>query len=465
MKGVKLKKPTVTGATASFKVKWKRAARATTYKVKWKVPGGKPKKTKTRKTSHVIGGLAQGANYCVKVRALNGKRKGKWSKQICRTTPRLDPVQPVWVDQQQVQGASVAVNFRWNEVAGATSYELAYVPGEKDIQKHKKKKVVTVGATGTGTVSVPVGGLDPSQTYCFQVRPSGPKGTGAWGVAGCKYTTPTTRAAGGPLQVNMMTWNMCTAVCTGVHDWSLRKADAIARIGQIAPDAVATQESGQAIDDFDAMPDYDMACKVGDGAPNQPGLPAGAKNQGLLINNAKFTVIAGTANGYRFLPDTHGGCWVRVKDNATDRELILASVHLIQPAAGSDQLRLNQMAAFWSAIQADPSTTGLPIVLAGDYNSERNRALDGPRQHLNFFGFDDAFDVAEQYASLPYVNSFNNWTYPGPISLRWGAHVDRVFVPPGARVTSWRMEQPFANGPGTRQLSDHSPVRVTVEIP
>ncbi|WGX96507.1 fibronectin type III domain-containing protein [Nocardioides sp. L-11A] len=469
VKGVKLKKPRVDGTTASFKVKWKRTARATSYKVKWKVPGGKARKARTGKTSHVIDGLAQGANYCVKVRAYSGKRKGKWSKQVCRTSAQLAPVQPVWVDRQQPQGGTVALTFRWNEVPGATSYELDYVKGEKDIQKQKKKKktkTVTVGGSGSGVASVTVPGFEPSATYCFQVRPSGRRGVGAFGVAGCKYTEPLSRTVGGPLHLNVMTWNMCTAVCTGDRDWSLRKDAATARIGQIAPDAVATQESGQALDDFDAMPDYSLACKVGDGAATQPGLPAGAKNQGLLVRDApdaRFDVVAGTANGWRFLPDNHGGCWVVVEEVANPaRRLVLASVHLIQPAAGSDQLRLDQMSAFWNALHADPNTFGLPIVIAGDFNSDRTRPLDGPRVLLNANGYDDAFDVAESYNSLPYVNSWNNWSIPPPISLRWGAHVDRVFVPPNARVTSWQMEQPFA---GSLQLSDHSPVRVTVEIP
>ena len=113
VKGVKLAKPRVDGTTASFKVKWKRAARATSYKVKWRTPGGKAHTDRTRKTSMTIKGLAQGTDYCVKVRAYNGKRKGKWSKTRCRTTAQLAQVQPVWVDRQQIQGATVALTFRW----------------------------------------------------------------------------------------------------------------------------------------------------------------------------------------------------------------------------------------------------------------------------------------------------------------------------------------------------------------
>ncbi|MCR1781156.1 endonuclease/exonuclease/phosphatase family protein [Nocardioides carbamazepini] len=471
VKGVKLKKPRVDGASASFKVKWKRAARATSYKVKWKVPGGKAHKARTGKTSHVITGLAQGADYCVKVRAYNGKRKGKWSKSRCRTSPRLGPVQPVWVDRQQPQGGTLALTFRWNEVPGATSYELAYVPGEKDIQKHKKKKVVTVNATGTGTAGALIGGFAPSQTYCFQVRPSGPLGTGAWGVAGCKYTEPASRFTGGGIQVNMMTWNVCSAdgpACAG-HPWNDRAARAQARIAAIGPDAVALQESTPAVDDLDDTAGYERACNVGVGLPDQPN----ARNQSLIVKSAKFDIVANTARGMRFSGYSHGGCWVELTDKAPgagNRPVVIASLHLAPPAQASDQVRHDQAVAFVAAVQADVAARHLPgavppIIFAGDFNSDRNSGRDGPREHLNALGYDDAYDVAEEYAALPYLNSFNAWSSTPRIFPRWGGHIDRVFVPPGARVTSWRTDEPYANGLWTDLLSDHAPVRVTVQIP
>jgi endonuclease/exonuclease/phosphatase family metal-dependent hydrolase len=472
VKGVKLKKPRVDGTTASFKVTWKRAARATSYKVQWRTPGGKAHKDRTRKTTLTVKGLAQGTDYCVRVRAYNGKRKGKWSKTRCRTTARLAPVQPVWVDRQVQQGATTALGIRWNEVAGATSYELAYVPGESDIQKHKKKKVVTVAATGTGTAAAQIGGLVPSKTYCFQVRPSGPRGTGAWGAAGCKRTVPTSRALGGNLAVNMMTWNVCSGTgdnCDGQHPWAARAEAAKARIASIGPDAVALQESTPAVNDLETTPGYERACRTGDGylknPNNHPAYPlvSGTRNQSLLIRSDKFTVVPESENGYRFYGFTHGGCWVKVTDKVTGRQLVLASLHLAPPAQASDQTRANQAATFWAAVSADAG--GLPVVVGGDFNSDRGSAWDGAREFLNSFGYDDAYDVAESYNALPYLNSFTEWSPVPRIFPRWGGHIDRVFVPPNARVTSWQTEEPYANGRWTSLLSDHAPVRVTVTIP
>ncbi|GAA4084872.1 fibronectin type III domain-containing protein [Nocardioides kongjuensis] len=465
VKGVKLKKPRVDGTTASFKVKWKRAARATSYKVQWRAPGGKAHKDRTRTTSLTIKGLAQGTDYCVRVRAYNGKRKGKWSKTRCRTTARLAPVQPVWVDRQQVQGATVTLTFRWNEVAGATSYDLDYLGNENPIQGAKNKKRVTVPGNGSGVASVTLGGFDPGRTYCFQVRPSGPAGVGAFATAGCKRTEPLSRATGGSLAVNMMTWNVCSGSgdnCDGQHPWADRAAAAKARVAAVGPDAVAFQESAPAINDLDDTPGYALGCRIGDGYPGDPVL-GGSRNQSLIVKTSKFTIVPNSARGVRFTGYTHGGCWVKVTDGVTGRQLVLASLHLAPPSQASDQTRANQAAVFWASVSADAA--GLPVVIGGDFNSDRGSGWDGAREFLNSFGYDDAYDVAESYNALPYLNSFTEWSPVPRIFPRWGGHIDRVFVPPNARVTSWQTEEPYANGRWTSLLSDHAPVRVTVTIP
>ncbi len=450
VKGVKLKKPQVDGTTASFKVKWKRAARATSYKVKWSAPGRASKHDRTSKTSMTISGLAQATNYCVKVRAFNGKRKGKWSKSVCRTTAALPLVQPVWVDAQQVQGATVAMTFRWNEVPGATSYQLDYLGNENPIQGAKNKQSVTVAGTGGGVASVTVGGLLPSRTYCFQVRPSGPVGVGAFGTAGCKATSSLGRV-GGTEHVNVMTWNVCANVCIG---WDVREGLIRDRIKEIGADAVAIQEApNNNYDNLEPAPDYERACKVGDGYGTQ------WRNQTLFVRKAKFQVT-GVPGGVRFPNVTHGGCWVKVKDRTTQREIVLAAIHLVNPGAGSDATRGAETSEFWANVSV--YAAGLPIVIAGDFNSTRNSGSDAPRTMLNLYGYDDAFDVAERFATLPFINSWNNWRNPPPQSWRWAEHVDRVFVSPGTRVTSWQMESPSEAGV---QLSDHSPVRVEVDIP
>ena len=96
---MRLKKPRVADGRASFTIKWDRAARARTYKVKWwPVPKTGTNKATTRNKSYVARGLAQGTTYCTKVRGLNGRTKGKWSKPACKVTPRLDAPSPVWMD-------------------------------------------------------------------------------------------------------------------------------------------------------------------------------------------------------------------------------------------------------------------------------------------------------------------------------------------------------------------------------
>jgi endonuclease/exonuclease/phosphatase family metal-dependent hydrolase len=50
--------------------------------------------------------------------------------------------------------------------------------------------------------------------------------------------------------------------------------------------------------------------------------------------------------------------------------------------------------------------------------------------------------------------------------LRFGDHIDRIFVPRGVGVTDWQVVAPLRRGKNVRPIaSDHHPVRVTVRLP
>lgn len=84
----------VTGVTVSARtynsitVKWKKAKRAKKYQIGYKVNGGtwKYKKVKSKYKSKKITGLSQYKKYSIRVRALNGKKKGKWSSTVSAYT-------------------------------------------------------------------------------------------------------------------------------------------------------------------------------------------------------------------------------------------------------------------------------------------------------------------------------------------------------------------------------------------
>ncbi|MBR3786587.1 MAG: fibronectin type III domain-containing protein [Firmicutes bacterium] len=77
VKNLKLSKAT----TSSLKVKWGKTKNATEYQVAYKQLGKKSfNLVKTSKTYYTIPKLTQDKVYCVKVRAFNGSKAGKWSE-------------------------------------------------------------------------------------------------------------------------------------------------------------------------------------------------------------------------------------------------------------------------------------------------------------------------------------------------------------------------------------------------
>lgn len=477
VKGVKLVRPTIDGATASLTVKWKRTARARSHKVKWwPEPKTGARSERTRGRSHTITGLAQGASYCAKVRAYNGKRKGRWSKVVCRTTPRLAPGGAVWMDAQQVDGATTTLGIRWHRVEGAASYELDYAPGDGSVQNDKKKRTVTVPAGGAAVEGRVVGGFEPGRVYCFQVRALNRYGAGLRGPTHCKYTMPVSRAARpAAFTLDAGTYNICSNVCkVGSQAWSARRDGVAERILAADLDVIGVQEAGNpATNDLTADLDgYGLGCRVGDGSTWNPSLDAQARNQALFVRSSTYSVVAGTASGIRFsqvgdVSPTHGACWVEVQHRATGRRLLVASVHLVQPIGASwDAGRAQQTAELMAAIGRQYPLGSPPVVLVGDFNSHRSRATDAPREHLETLGFHDSYDVAASYLSPPFQNSAHGWNVVPVTSWRWGDHLDHVFAPAGAHVASWQILEP-QNPDGTyaRLLSDHSLLRVSLQFP
>lgn len=485
VKKVKLTKPRITGDTAKLKVKWKKAPRAQKYRVRWSTSTdmSHARGKNTRKRKLTLKDLAQGQTYCVQVRAKgvkqHGKRKkGRFSKKVCRETPRLDRVLGIQVGSQYLQGAppaTTALAVTWPHSVGATAYELVLAPGQGNVHNDPQKLVLSLPATPSAPMATTLGGLVPGGIYCMEIRAVNRLGAGAYSPQHCKYTMPTSRAV--PTDsygLDIATWNVCSTVCTnGGRPWIERQAAATARMLSWGVDAIAIQEGGQATADLvDDLTGYTKGCQAGDGPVYFPN----RNNQALFVKDATYEVLPGTARGMRVDGENagtnHGGCWVEVRNLETGDHVVLASIHLRNDGANTnwDSLRYEQTQILLTNIQTDinvryPTGPRPPIVLAGDFNSYRNRNFDGPRERLAQTGFDDVYDVAGSYLSPTYLSSYHGWRTAPDTSWRWGDHMDRVFVPAGAHATSWRTDEPLVNGHYSQLLSDHAPVLASIRMP
>lgn len=477
---VRLKKPTLVNGRAGFTIKWKRAARARNYKVKWwPVSRTSKHKDTTRGRSLVISHLAEGTEYCTKVKARNGKKKGPWSRTVCRTTAQLARPAAAWVDTQRLEGSppiSTALTLRWHRTPGARSYEIDYARGEGSVQRDPDKRTVTADSRAAVESKV-ISGLKPKKVYCFQVRTVNKFGKSARSTTHCNFTMPRSRAVpASSFGLDVGTYNVCSTVPDCIKRggaWSTRQDAVAQRIAGLDVDAIALQEAGVATPYYEAggLPGFTKACQVGDGYPPGTGEDQW-NNQSLFVRDSSLSVVPGTANGRRFdrvtddLPRTHGACWAEVVDIETGQHAVIASVHLFHVADKKyDITRYEQTNVLLSDIAAAYPSGAPPIVLAGDFNSHRARVFDGPRERLEQSGFHDGFDVAARYLSLPYQNSAHGWGTVPLTTPRWGNHLDHVFAPAGAHVASWQIHEPVVNGLYSALLSDHSPVRVSMLIP
>ena len=147
--------------TTSFKVSWKKAAKAKKYQVQYVKSGvsWSKAKSKTVKSKYVtIKKLKQGVKYKVRVRGINGKKKGKWSKTVMKRTAYVKPSRPdgIWIKYAD----KGKITVEWTPAYRAAKYRVTC--------KDMNKKVIK-----TATVSkcqYTVSSLKEMTSYKFSVQ-------------------------------------------------------------------------------------------------------------------------------------------------------------------------------------------------------------------------------------------------------------------------------------------------------
>lgn len=374
---------------------------------------------------------------------------------------------PVWMQKQAIEGGRTTLVVRWPQVAGAKSYQLEWAKG-MSVQVPGKSTRSGIRPPATGHVTTVVRGLMPGRIYCFQVRGHNRAGYGPRSPRHCKVTMHAKRApSASPLVVDVGSWNTCSYSCA---DWATRAPKIRDRIASLNVGVMALQEAGNATSYIaDHLAGHTQACQTGDGAAWRSSTSSRQDGQSVFVRDSAYAVVPGTANGHQFAAGkSHGACWVEVEHRATGRHLVVASVHLLNGKGDQeDRTRYAQTSTLLQMIADHYAQLGRPrppLVLAGDFNSQRGRPYDAPRVRLEASGFHDAYDVAASYDSPPWLSSGHGWTSVPACSWLWGSHIDRIWAPPLAHVRSWRLVEPMASGRYTQVLSDHSALRVSMTI-
>lgn len=160
-----------------------------------------------------------------------------------------------------------------------------------------------------------------------------------------------------------------------------------------------------------------------------------------------------------------GAAWAKLRQKETGQEFYVLSVHL-EHVHSENETRRRQMS--WLLDQlATKNTIHLPVVIAGDLNSNASRASgNAPVELLGDEGFVNTLEVS---ASKP--SNHNIGSAIGDYGARTlkvthpkRAQIDYVFVPSGTPVHAWSLvpQSPIKDDKYTRLTSDHNAIVASV---
>ena len=122
-----------------------------------------------------VSGLANGERYFWRVRSVNAAGASAWSETWTFVVSPLVPVATMLVSPGN--GATdqpyTSVGLRWNDVAGATSYQL-------QVADNNTFATTLLDKSNLPVTSYPSGGLKEKTTYYWRVRAKNAIGEGAW---------------------------------------------------------------------------------------------------------------------------------------------------------------------------------------------------------------------------------------------------------------------------------------------
>ena len=341
---------------------------------------------------------------------------------------------------------TTSMKLAWGAATNAGTYEVQWARSIGMTTDFHSKVVSTRATTLTG--------LTPGTVYYVKVR-----GLNSW-AKGPLTTARSQKLPTAPFTTTVITYNLCgqdkcrsAAKNAVLPTWSVRKpiAGAIAR--RAGADIIATQESHDDDTRFiTQLPGFSVASYKS------------AKT--LFYRTARFQKLR---SGTITLDSTRGryAVWAEFRDRSTRTRFIVADPHL-EPGKGKtrDDIRTAQTKKLIAAIKAANSER-LPVVYAGDYNSNKNNATysggyDAPRRVFIAAGIVDSYTTADNW-----LNKANNSaTQAINPPLKNYDHVDHIYLDPRIMVGRWQtMTTMSGSRYATPFATDHNPVRAVLTIP
>lgn len=357
-----------------------------------------------------------------------------------------------------IGGSTTSLTLSWKRVKKAKKYEIDIATNYAMRSSGTRRIKASSGTRMTYVYS----GLVTGKTYCFQVRAKKGKSYGKRSPRTCKPTVIARGSSTGTVY-RVMTYNVCADACADnsrAESWSKRSSLATSLIRSQDPDVLALQEHPHGVNGplLTEKLNASYAATTYESAKD------------LLYKRSRFSIAGGSGGtGSIELSSGRWAVWAELIDKeAGNRHVIFVSAHLTPGKSdATDSLRGRETTNLISAINR-VNTRNVPVVYAGDFNSNKSRPNDAPAKSFHVAGYYDAYDLARKL-SRPNWNSAADFSAaPGKPrdSVKWGDHVDHVWVKPGTSwVTSWSspavMQGALYDSP---MPSDHKPLLVVVRL-
>lgn len=323
---------------------------------------------------------------------------------------------------------------RWKPADYATTYDVA-------VSRSKKKLPREVKRLKRGGTSFATDRLKPETTYWVRVRAVGQAGVSEFGPATKVVTPPDTS------DLRIGSWNICSEACKG---YGGRVGGQAAQVHAAEVDVMALQEAGGER----VGPRTRVAFS---GGPRGLVMASGGGNSRyLLYSPDKLEQLGG---GRWSLGHGRWATWARFQDLKTERPFIVVSVHLLSGHNKTGQ-RASEMRTLMGSLRA-VNPDGVPVVLAGDFNSGTHRRGDTVGPIVRGAAFRDAVEVADSTVNA----QVNTGSRRGDKAIMSADHVDHIYVSPDWGVPAWKQ---WASLSGTTYvgpwLSDHNMIGATLRL-
>jgi endonuclease/exonuclease/phosphatase family metal-dependent hydrolase len=315
-------------------------------------------------------------------------------------------------------------------------------------------------------------GLARGGTYWFRLRAAN------HGTVSAATATVHLRVTARQQPLSVMTYNVLTASAAGQVEsgrklaaWSARRAGVAALIRSRHPDVVAVQEGEgwttsvqgyggvRQVDDLVSLLGGTYALARTETPPTEHYF---RRTGDYLLYRTSAWTVAGPV-GHWSLDATKWAAYAVLRNRTSGARMLAVSTHLaIGNGAAADAVRQRETESLLR--QARALAGSLPIVYAGDFNSDvnRNHAFDGPGVAMRAAHVADAEKVAQSLVNAKYNSANLNLLRPPAVDQS----IDYVYAGPGVAVSRREVVLQLTRGRFAGVIpSDHNPVLASTSVP